>query len=339
MSCSGIILIDNDKILLVKNSKGRWSFPKGKKENLDLDDYSCARREFNEETGLVGFTYSFNSTPYIEMTEKGTKSCILYIAKVINKHSDYGFIEGHTDIDSGDIIESKFMNIDQIRRLSDREFYERRKNIARDVLMMTNSNILSYDRNDVMLKEWKKTNFSKAMSKLLRHSLDKFNSKQSDGSVLIEELLNKLESTETKNINLEIIKHIVRNCLKQRFQINSDKTRIRCVQGHSSEIIDSNNLATLIKEPIENVVHMSYINIIKDIKKTGLSKMKRTHIHFAEVSDSILLRKGCNLEIGINMNTAMADGIQFFRAENKVIISPGNKDGFIPFKHLTLRFI
>lgn len=338
MVCAGIVLINTDsKILLVKNSNGRWSFPKGKKEPEDKSDYYCGVREFREETGLVGFTYKFCSIPYVELKENGAQSCILYIARITVKHSDYGFIEGHKDIDEGDIIEAKFMNLIDILNLTDTEFFERRKIIALNAL--NEYHIVRLDQIDVMLRDWKKIHISKAMTKLLRHSLDKFKSKDIDGSVLIAEFLDIIQTTESKDTNFEIIKHIIRTCPKQRFQLNDDNTRIRAVQGHSSEGIDDELLATEITIPITGVVHMSFRNLIKKIRTTGLSKMKRQHIHFAERSDSNLLRTKCDLEIEVNMESAMADGIRFFRAENGVIISPGNDKGFIPFEHLIFLFV
>lgn len=52
---SGIICkrIINDKLyfLLVKQKNGKWSFPKGRKEE-DEDEFNCAKREFKEEVGL-----------------------------------------------------------------------------------------------------------------------------------------------------------------------------------------------------------------------------------------------------------------------------------------------
>jgi 8-oxo-dGTP pyrophosphatase MutT (NUDIX family) len=52
---SGIICkrIINDKLyfLLVKQTNGKWSFPKGRKEENE-DEFTCAKREFKEEVGL-----------------------------------------------------------------------------------------------------------------------------------------------------------------------------------------------------------------------------------------------------------------------------------------------
>ena len=51
---AGLILINNDKILIVygKNSR-KWSFPKGRKDNDEECSLFCAIREFEEETGIL----------------------------------------------------------------------------------------------------------------------------------------------------------------------------------------------------------------------------------------------------------------------------------------------
>ncbi len=52
---SGVICkrIINDKLyfLFVKQIGGKWSFPKGAKEENEVE-YECALREFNEEVGI-----------------------------------------------------------------------------------------------------------------------------------------------------------------------------------------------------------------------------------------------------------------------------------------------
>lgn len=49
-SC-GTIIIDNDKVLILKHNKGHWDFPKGHMED-DETEYDTALRETKEETNL-----------------------------------------------------------------------------------------------------------------------------------------------------------------------------------------------------------------------------------------------------------------------------------------------
>jgi len=103
---SGIILCDNNKILLVKNRRTRlWGFPKGSVENFDKNLKYAAIRELKEETGYI-IDY--------ENVEKGLlifRDFILFnvnIKNIVNKVD-------RTDTD--EIIEQNFYNVDQIKHL------------------------------------------------------------------------------------------------------------------------------------------------------------------------------------------------------------------------------
>ena len=66
---------------------------------------------------------------------------------------------------------------------------------------------------------------------------------------------------------------------------------------------------------------------MNDIKKTGLNKMSRTHIHFASKPNAISgFRGSSNVLVHVNMYLAMADGIKFYMSDNEVILSEGPID-------------
>ena len=77
----------------------------------------------------------------------------------------------------------------------------------------------------------------------------------------------------------------------------------------------------------------------------GLNKMGRTHIHFAigypgEKQVISGMRTSCNVIVEVNVPKAMADGIEFQRSSNDVILSKGF-NGIIPpkyFKKVTCRY-
>ncbi|CAH1766788.1 4775_t:CDS:2, partial [Entrophospora sp. SA101] len=86
-----------------------------------------------------------------------------------------------------------------------------------------------------------------------------------------------------------------------------------------------------------NVVHGTYLKNWKDIESQGLSKMKRTHIHFAtglygdkDVKSG--MRHNCDLFIYIDMSKAIEDNIEFYKSSNGVILTAGN-DGILPPKY------
>lgn len=75
----------------------------------------------------------------------------------------------------------------------------------------------------------------------------------------------------------------------------------------------------------------------KEIKNSGLNRMKRNHIHFAAgyKKDVISgMRGNCDVFIEIDMGKAMNDGIVFYMSENEVILTSG-LDGVLPIKYFS----
>ena len=90
---------------------------------------------------------------------------------------------------------------------------------------------------------------------------------------------------------------------------------------------------------VSKVIHGTNIGSWKIIKKKGLSKMKRQHIHFAagEPGESGVIsgmRQSCEIHIYINIEAALSDGLKFYRSSNNVILSPGNSEGYILPRYL-----
>ncbi len=130
VNCGGLILIDNDKIVLVKGKNGNYSFPKGKYEKKDSDIYECARREFIEESGYTDFSYyvDFND-PLFGHSAKGSKSIVYFVCHMIEKFTT--FRQQLLDPDE-EIEESGFFTLQEILALE--TLKEDRKQLARDAL-------------------------------------------------------------------------------------------------------------------------------------------------------------------------------------------------------------
>ncbi len=177
------------------------------------------------------------------------------------------------------------------------------------------------------------------LSKILRHQAENRNIKINDGGwVKLDDIL---KCKEFKGISVEDINYIVENNNKKRFSTTIDKDIyfIRANQGHSISKIKDDNLLTEIKDVnyINNVVHSTFLKNLDLIKKNGLCKMKRNHIHFAKTKNvSSGIRKNAEVYIYIDVAKAMNDGIKFYESSNGVILSPGaGNDGIISCKYFS----
>lgn len=97
-SC-GCIIINNGKVLLVKQTKGHWGFPKGHVEANETEE-ETAIREVKEETNLDVQIDTSKRYTMEYMTDKGNlKEVVLFIAKLM---------EGNTKPQESEIAEIKW---------------------------------------------------------------------------------------------------------------------------------------------------------------------------------------------------------------------------------------
>jgi 8-oxo-dGTP pyrophosphatase MutT (NUDIX family) len=75
-SC-GSIIINNDKILLIKHNKGHWSFPKGHVEGNETE-VETAIREVKEETNLDIHIYVNIKTIITYSPKEGVMKDVVY---------------------------------------------------------------------------------------------------------------------------------------------------------------------------------------------------------------------------------------------------------------------
>lgn len=83
-SC-GCVIVDDNKVLLVKHNAGHWDFPKGHIENNETEEQT-ALREVKEETNIdvviiLGYRYTIEYSP----KENVLKEVVFFLA---NKISD-----------------------------------------------------------------------------------------------------------------------------------------------------------------------------------------------------------------------------------------------------------
>mmetsp|Transcript_21450 Transcript_21450/g.42113 ORF Transcript_21450/g.42113 Transcript_21450/m.42113 type:complete len:449 (+) Transcript_21450:152-1498(+) len=183
---------------------------------------------------------------------------------------------------------------------------------------------------------------SHMLSRVLRHSaVDEGITIREDGFVRLEDLQTKLKRFE--NVTLDDVQAVVRDNDKQRFTLRQESDGswiIRANQGHSMAVVkESFLLRELDPTTIDVCLHGTYKEAWAKIRKTGLSRMNRNHIHFARGlpsdSNGVIsgMRKSCEVHLYIDASAAGKDGIKFFESDNGVILSPGNGDGIIPPKY------
>lgn len=320
MSCAGLVLKDGDRVVLVKNLKGQWSFPKGKYEQNkdggagDLKSlYKCARRETWEETHLVNFEYKYLKTPKNLLTSKGNISCVYFLAEITHKLSTFLSLPLNDD----EIVEVRWFNENELLNLPNSVFLENRRDLALLALRTPVSNTY----HDVFIDRQREVAISKKISYELRHKIKDYTA-DSAGYVPISELVRTLNSYLDESLMKGELEYIVENNDKQRFSIEGDK--IRANQGHSSDSgVSSEALCTRITEPLEYCVHGTTKKNASLIKKNGgLNKMGRDHIHMAIAPDATSgFRKSSQVLIHVNTKKLLSIGHKLYLSSNGVCLS------------------
>ncbi|KAF8159865.1 KptA family-domain-containing protein [Crassisporium funariophilum] len=110
---------------------------------------------------------------------------------------------------------------------------------------------------------------------------------------------------------------------------------IKARQGHSMKEVqlDLKPITSVSEVPTGVAVHGTNSQAWKAISTQGLSKMKRNHIHLAQgvAGKNVIsgMRTSSQILIFINMKKALDGGIKFFLSDNGVILTEGDKDGFL----------
>ncbi len=118
---------------------------------------------------------------------------------------------------------------------------------------------------------------------------------------------------------------------------------IKANQGHSINI-DLKLKKINLEDNIQNVVHATYFKNLNQIKKEGLSRMKRQYIHFAlndpNKDNNVIsgMRHNCEILIWVNIKEAIKNGYEFYISDNGVILSEGINGIILPkYLYITKR--
>jgi len=184
---------------------------------------------------------------------------------------------------------------------------------------------------------------SKALSWVLRHGAPTMGLDMgTDGYVPLDQLLQN-SHPRLRDLTEESIREVVATNDKQRFSLRQRDGGfwyIRANQGHSIDSIDPYQLLTPINpEDLGSitVIHGTYSEPwSRHISTEGLSKMGRTHIHFAKGMPSEQgvisgMRKSCDIYIHVDGAKCAKNGVEFFESSNGVILTAGvDNKGILP---------
>lgn len=173
---------------------------------------------------------------------------------------------------------------------------------------------------------------SKFISLVLRHKpevigieLDK------NGWADLEELIQK-SNVHKPSIGMtkENVLDVIANNDKKRFVLSEDGTRIRAAQGHSVEV----ELELKKETPPFVLYHGTVEKFLPAIKKNGLLKMNRHHVHLSKdlaTAMNVGGRRGTPVILTVNARKMHADGHAFYLSENGVWLTESVPPEYIAF--------
>jgi putative RNA 2'-phosphotransferase len=158
---------------------------------------------------------------------------------------------------------------------------------------------------------------SKLLSLVLRHQPEAIGiSLNENGWADVPELIKKINATGN-TIDFALLQTVVDTNDKKRFIFNEDKTMIRANQGHSIEVeLDLKEVA-----PPDFLYHGTVLKFLEAIKKDGLKKMSRQHVHLskeAQTATIVASRRGAPVILTVNAMVMHTEGFKFYLSENGV---------------------
>lgn len=182
------------------------------------------------------------------------------------------------------------------------------------------------------MNEQHKKSISKFLSLILRHSPQTVQIQlDENGWANVDELITKC--AKQKHIfTFKELEEVVATNDKKRFIFNEDKTKIRANQGHSIAI----DLALQPQTPPDYLYHGTVSKFLNDIKKDGLLKMSRQHVHLSaekETAIKVGSRRGLPVILIVQSSKMHQDGYSFYLSENGVWLTDHIPSNYIEFKN------
>lgn len=170
---------------------------------------------------------------------------------------------------------------------------------------------------------------SRFISLVLRHRPDTIGlTLDAEGWAQIEDLIRR--SRTRHPLTRALIDAVVATNNKQRFAISADGTRIRARQGHSIAV----ELGLAPVAPPERLYHGTAARTVEAIRREGLSKRRRQHVHLsadADTATNVGARHGEPVVLTVRAGEMTAAGHAFFLSENGVWLTDAVPTRFIEF--------
>ena len=177
-----------------------------------------------------------------------------------------------------------------------------------------------------------KRHISKFLSLVLRHKPKYINLElDENGWAEVNELIEKAKSKHM-HFSFNELKDVVATNDKQRFAFNEDHSKIRANQGHTVKTVD---LKFEPVQPPEFLYHGTVDKFLESIKKMGLDKRRRQHVHLSQDLDTATKvgnRRGEAIILKIASAKMYEDGFEFFCSENGVWLTNKVPVTYIQFK-------
>ncbi len=160
---------------------------------------------------------------------------------------------------------------------------------------------------------------SKHLSYVLRHKPEASNlTMDKQGWVEVEELLSNIPFKITR----AELDSIVESNDKKRFSYSEDGTKIKAAQGHSNTLgvkIEMNKVV-----PPFILYHGTAEKNVDSIRKSGLVRGRRDHVHLSETTETALnvgSRHGKPVIFEVNARVMHTDGFEFYLSDNGVFLT------------------
>lgn len=172
---------------------------------------------------------------------------------------------------------------------------------------------------------------SKFLSYLLRHNPEEIGLELNQGGwAKVSELISRIKEYKNFDLDFETLCDVVENNNKKRFTFNDDKTMLKANQGHSISV-------DLELEPVippDILYHGTAEKFINSIKKAGLTKKNRHHVHLSpdeKTAFSVGSRHGKPVILKIKAKEMYVLDYDFFCSKNGVWLTDHIPTQFIIF--------